>query len=121
MRPTDLSVLIGNALDNAIEGVSKIEDPEKRLIHISVSRQKSFVRLRVENCCEEEVRFAGGLPVTRKDARYHGYGMKSIRSVVEKYEGSLTVKAQDGWFELRILFPREKTEPREEECITENN
>ena len=31
--------------------------------------------------------------------------MKSIRSIVEKYNGSMTVKAQDGWFELRILFP----------------
>ena len=114
MRPTDLSVLIGNALDNAIEGVRKIEDPEKRLIHISVTRQKSFVRFRVENCCEEELRFADGLPLTRKDARYHGYGMKSIRSIVEKYEGSMTVKAQDGWFELRILFPRAETETQED-------
>ena len=40
-----------------------------------------------------------------RDARYHGYGMKSIRSIVEKYNGSMTVKAQDRWFELRILFP----------------
>ena len=105
MKPTDLSVLFGNALDNAIESVERIEDPEKRLIHISVARQKGFVRLRVENCCEETVRFAEGLPITRKDARYHGYGMKSIRSVVEKYGGSMTVKVQAGWFELRILFP----------------
>ena len=110
MRPTDLSVLIGNALDNAIEGVSRIQDPEKRLIHISVTRQKSFIRFRVENCCEEEISFSDGLPLTRKDARYHGYGLKSIRSVVEKYEGSMTVKARDGWFELRILFPRSEIE-----------
>jgi len=106
MKPTDLSVLFGNALDNAIEGAGRLEDPAKRLIHISVSRQKAFVQIRVENCCEEEaVRFSEGLPVTRKDARYHGYGMKSIRSVVEKYGGSMTVKVRDGWFELRLLFP----------------
>lgn len=114
MKPTDLSVLIGNALDNAVESVRKIEDPEKRLIHISVARQKSFVRIRVENCCEEEVRFSDGLPATRKDARYHGYGMKSIRSIVEKYEGSMTVKVQDGWFELRVLFPRGETDSKTE-------
>ncbi len=105
MKPTDLSVLFGNALDNAIESVEKIADPDKRLIHISVSRRKAFVRIRVENCCEEEVRFEAGLPATRKDARYHGYGMKSIRSIVEKYEGSMTVKIQNGWFELRVLLP----------------
>ncbi len=105
MRTTDVSVLFGNALDNAIEGVIRLDSAEKRLIHISVARQKSFVRIRVENCCEEDVKFADGLPVTRKDPKYHGYGMKSIRSIVEKYEGSMTVKVQDGWFELRILIP----------------
>ena len=64
-----------------------------------------FVRIRVENCCGDDVVFSDGLPVTKKDSKYHGYGMKSIRSIVEKYEGSMTVKVQDGWFELRILIP----------------
>ncbi len=92
LKPTDLSVLFGNALDNAIESVEKIADTEKRLIHLSVARQKQFVRIRVENCCEGEIRFVDGLPATGKDANYHGYGMKSIRSIVEKYSGSMTVK-----------------------------
>ena len=111
LKPTDLSVLFGNALDNAFESVEKIEDPEKRLIHLSVARQKQFVRIRVENCCEGEIRFVDGLPATGKDANYHGYGMKSIRSIVEKYNGSMTVKVQDGWFELRILLPLQNPEP----------
>ena len=105
MKPTHISVLFGNALDNAIEGVEKITDADKRLIHVSVARQKRFVRIRVENCYEGDLTFADGLPVTAKDAKYHGYGMKSIRSIVEKYDGSMTVKAQDGWFELRVLLP----------------
>ena len=96
---------------NAFESVEKIEDPEKRLIHLSVARQKQFVRIRVENCCEGEIRFVDGLPATGKDANYHGYGMKSIRSIVEKYNGSMTVKVQDGWFELRILLPLQNPEP----------
>ena len=85
--------------------MEKISNPDKRLIHVSVNRQKGFLRIRVENCYEGDIRFVAGLPSTRKDARYHGYGMKSIRSVVEKYNGSMTVKAEDGWFELRLLFP----------------
>ena len=104
-KPTDLSVLFGNALDNAIESVEKISDANKRLIHVSVAREKGFLRIRIENCYEGEINFVGGLPSTWKDARYHGYGMKSIRSIVEKYNGSMTVKAENGWFELRILFP----------------
>ena len=113
LKPTDLSVLFGNALDNAIESVEKIADTEKRLIHLSVARQKQFVRIRVENCCEGEIRFVDGLPATGKDANYHGYGMKSIRSIVEKYSGSMTVKVQDGWFELRILLPVQSPESDE--------
>lgn len=105
IKPTDLSVLFGNALDNAMESAAKLSDSDKRLIHLSVARQKRFLRIRVENCYEGEIRFVDGLPATGKDARYHGYGMKSIRSIVEKYGGSMTVKVQDGWFELRILIP----------------
>ena len=111
LKPTDISVLFGNALDNAFESVEKISDPDKRLIHLSVARQKQFVRIRVENCCEGEIRFVDGLPATGKDANYHGFGMKSIRSIVEKYNGSMTVKVQDGWFELRILLPVQNPEP----------
>ncbi len=80
-----------------------------------VSRQKSFLRIRVENCYEGEINFVGGLPSTAKDARYHGYGMKSIQSIVEKYNGSMTVKAADGWFELRILLPIPKDEASEDD------
>ena len=43
MTDSDVSVLFGNALDNAIESVSKILTPEKRLIHLAVSSQKAFV------------------------------------------------------------------------------
>lgn len=105
MNPMDLSALFGNALDNAIESVSKISDPEKRLIHVSVARQKNFLRIRVENCYEGEIHFRQGVPVTTKDANYHGFGLKSMQQTVEKYNGSMTIHAQDGWFEVRILFP----------------
>lgn len=105
MNPMDLSALFGNALDNAIESVSKISDPEKRLIHVSVARQKNFLRIRVENCYEGEIRFKAGIPVTTKDTDFHGFGLKSMKQTVEKYNGSMTIHARDGWFELRILFP----------------
>ena len=106
MKPSDVSVLFGNALDNAIESVSRINDREKRLIHLSIASQKSFLHIRVENCCEEALTFRDGLPVTTKqDSAYHGFGMKSMRSIAEKYDGTLTAAIRDGWFELRILLP----------------
>ena len=108
MDPMDLSALFGNALDNAIESVKKLGDPEKRLIHISMARQKKFLRVRVENCFEGALEYENGvLATTKQDKRYHGFGMKSMQRIVEKYKGSLTINTKDGWFELRLLFPLE--------------
>lgn len=108
--PMDLSSLFGNALDNAIESSGKVLEKEKRLIHLSVVRQKGFVRIRVENYCETVPELKNGLPLTtKKDKRFHGYGLKSIQSTVKKYGGSVTVGIQNHWFELRILLPAEKT------------
>lgn len=102
----DISSLFGNALDNAIESVGAIHDKDKRLIHLTISQNKGFVRIRIENCYGGELDFENGLPqTTKKDRNYHGYGLKSIRSTVHKYNGSVTIDARDGWFELRILIP----------------
>ena len=106
MGVMELSTLFGNALDNAIEAVGQIPDPEQRLIHLSVSRQKGFVRIRVENRCTDSLIVGAELPgTTKSDKRFHGYGLKSICATAEKYGGSATVRAEGGWFELRILIP----------------
>lgn len=109
MHAMDLSALFGNALDNAIESVSKIQDPEKRLIHVSVAQQKQFLRIRVENCYEGELLYQNGkLLTTKKNKQYHGFGLKSMQETVAKYNGSMTIDVREGWFELRILFPLEE-------------
>lgn len=109
MHPMDISALFGNALDNAIESVLKIPDPDKRLIHVSVVRQKTFLRIRIENCFEGELRFENGIPLTSKtDQGLHGYGTKSIRNITERYNGSMTIDTKGNWFELRILIPLQK-------------
>lgn len=106
MSPFDISALFGNALDNAMESVVKIEDPEQRLIHLQVSRQKNFVHISVENRYAGQLRFIHGLPVTsKKDHRYHGFGVRSIRQTAAKYGGSTTISSEEGWFRLNILIP----------------
>lgn len=106
MNPMDISTLFGNMLDNAIESVMKIEKKEKRLIHLTVATQKKFLRIRMENCYEDELQFENGLPATTKaDTKYHGFGLKSIQSTAKKYGGSVTIHAENGWFEVRILIP----------------
>lgn len=113
MDVMDISNLFGNALDNAIEGTAKVADPERRLIHLSVARQKGFAAIRIENCYDGELQFENGRPVTTKaDGRYHGFGVKSIQNTAAKYGGTATITTHDGWFELRVLIPmRQKKEP----------
>ena len=106
MDVMDICSIFGNALDNAIECELKIPEKEKRLIHVTVSKQKNFLILRFENYYEEELKYKEGLLVTtKKEKQYHGYGLKSIRYTVNKYDGAVTIEAKDNWFELKILIP----------------
>ncbi len=107
MHVADICTIFGNALDNAIESVSLIDDPEKRLIHLSLSQKKNFVLIQINNYCEGTITMKNGYPVTTKaDKGNHGFGLKSIRYTIEKYHGTLTFDLKDNWFELKMLIPQ---------------
>lgn len=106
MEPIDIFLLFGNALDNAIERLLK-EEEENRIISLKVSKRGSYTIISIENYCSEQINFENGLPKTSKiDKNYHGFGMKSIRSIVEKYDGNMVVKHEDSIFFLNLLFYR---------------
>ena len=114
MDSMDLSAIFGNALDNAIECEEQVADPERRLIHITVSAQKCFVLLTFENYFEGSLAFEEQFPVTTKGNRaFHGYGLKSIRYVAQKYGGTMAVSAENNWFELKILIPIPESRERD--------
>ena len=110
MDVMDICSIFGNALDNAIECELKIPDKEKRLIHVTVSKQKNFLILRFENYYEEALQYKEGkLVTTKKDKEYHGYGLKSIRYTVNKYDGAVSIDTNENWFDLKILIPMRQT------------
>ncbi|MCR4746001.1 MAG: ATP-binding protein [Lachnospiraceae bacterium] len=105
MDKFDMASLFGNALDNAIEASMTVENEKKRLIHLSIARQKAFIKIQIENRFDGNIRFENGIPLSRKeDSRYHGFGTKSIKTIVEKYGGSVNFTEKDNWFKLNILF-----------------
>lgn len=106
MDVMDICSIFGNALDNAIECELKIQEKEKRLIHVSAFSKKNFLIVRFENYCETAAEMGEGFPVTtKKDDRFHGYGLKSLRYTVKRYGGEVDIAMQDNWFSLKILIP----------------
>lgn len=109
LHTTDVYALFGNLMDNAIESVMKEADEEKRIISLTVSRRNQGSYIHMENYCNEAVEFEDNLPVTtKKDKEYHGFGVRSIRYIVEKYKGSLLMRAGGDRFLVDILFYPEK-------------
>ncbi len=107
MRQSDIYSLFGNALDNAIAGVSG-EEESNRVISIREAKRSGFSVITMENYHTGEVVFKDGLPVTgSEDKNFHGFGMKSMRMVVEQYGGELIVSFADNIFRLQIVLPHD--------------
>lgn len=102
----DIASLLGNALDNAIEAVRTIIDPQRRLIHVTASRVNELCLVRITNPVDEYVPLVEGLPrSTKHDPHMHGYGLRSIRMTAERLHGSMQIVSTPDRFELRILLP----------------
>lgn len=100
----EICMLVGTALDNAIESCAAEQDPEKRLIRTAVYAQNGFVLFRVENYCQKPVELgADGLPLR---SAHGGYDLRSLRAAAQQHGGSMTVHWEDGWFTLRVLLPQ---------------
>lgn len=109
MSETDIYSLFGNAIDNAAEALMKVQDKEKRVIGLIVRTSGTFLSVHIYNYCPEPLKFADGLPITTKaDKRAHGYGVKIIRMITEKYGGEMSMSQKDDIFNLDLLFPLDK-------------
>lgn len=118
----DISSIFGNALDNAIECELKIPDKEKRLIHINAHSRKNFLIILFDNYYEGDMKLGNGLPeTTKKDAQFHGYGLKSVQYTAQKYGGAVDVSASDHWFHLKILIPMPSPVTTSADDSTENH
>ncbi|WP_077598538.1 ATP-binding protein [Olsenella urininfantis] len=106
MAASDIYSLFGNALDNAIRAVSRMEDRERRSITLTVRQRGQMVALSIENYSEVLPSFRDGMPLADEagDADF-GFGTRAMRSIVERYDGILHMGASDGIFYLNALLP----------------
>ena len=98
----DLSVLLNNALDNALRGVSG----SRRWISISSISREEFFTIIIKNSFEgEDPEYdADGLPLSTKNDEGHGLGLKMIRHIALSYNGEMEFVRKDGEIELRVLL-----------------
>lgn len=97
--------LLGNLLDNAVEACKRLDDNIDKWISIKIESQKQLLFLLIENAVYEPPAKKNGRPVSvKRDKIRHGYGLKSVERIVNKYEGMITYQSQDKAFQVKLLF-----------------
>lgn len=110
MSDADIYSLFSNILDNAIEAADQLADADKRIICLTVTARKAFLFIHQENYYEGVLRFADELPQTTKENRqYHGFGMRSIRALTQKYGGDMQIDASGNIYILDVMLPVAET------------
>ncbi len=109
----DLCIIFGNLLDNALEACERMSG-EGRFIHVQAGMAKTYFLLEIKNSTDPTVscgvsfgaaekRRAG---VTHKGSTIeHGIGLQNVSDVVNQYNGSMNIEAEDGTFMVAILLP----------------
>lgn len=93
-------------LENAIEAAETIGDSDRKIISLVIEKRENFVYINTVNYTDNTFVFDGGLPRTTKtnEEGYHGYGLKSIKNIAEKYRGGIVVDVSDGVFSLNVYL-----------------
>lgn len=100
----DLSALIGNLLDNAMEACMRINDENERFIRIYIDIIKKQLYISVTNAMEVKGWKPGNIFKSSKTGN-HGLGLHRIESIVSKYNGFLNRQTEKGVFATEIMLP----------------
>ena len=101
----DLCAILGNLLDNALEAAGKVTEPKERQVRLIIRRIHQMLVIKVENTFAEVLKEADGeLKTTKTDGGLHGWGLKSVRTAAEKYEGALRTSWEGGWFRAVVTL-----------------
>ena len=104
---TDLAVLIGNLLDNAMEACEHISDKKDRFIRIYIDIVKKQLYISATNSMEGKAGKTGNMFLSNKQG-VHGFGLQSIDNIVAKYHGYVNRQTENGVFATEIMLPLAK-------------
>lgn len=101
----DLSVIIGNLMDNAMEAAIKLENPEDRFIRVYIREMKEQMYISITNSVGGEIKKTGLGYISTKLVKNHGFGLKRVDNIVAKYNGFINRQNDEGVFATEIMLP----------------
>ena len=112
MPEDNLCIIIGNLLDNAIEGTRQLQENERQIFFKFVLKKDNFF-LMIENSCQENaVIRKGNCFLTTKKEKGHGMGILSVKRAVEECKGDLCIDVQKGRFQVSVILPKQTANTR---------
>ncbi len=112
IRSVDLTTIFGNLLDNALEAAETA--PERlRFLNLTVRRINAMLIIKVENGYgEAPTQKNGNLLTSKMDKAFHGWGLKSVQTAADRYDGAINTDYADGVFKtvVTLSFQPLKTE-----------
>ena len=99
----DLAVILGNALDNAIEATANVSDHTRRTIHLLTAVKNKSIVITIKNPVDKKLDVEN-LRTTKEKSAMHGYGIISMKQIAEKYNGEVTFLCSDTEFTTSIFL-----------------
>jgi signal transduction histidine kinase len=100
----DLSIIIGNLLDNAVEACQKIEK-EERYINLRISYGYGKIDIIMKNSSINKIDIVSNhIDTTKLNKKNHGHGLENIKKTVEKYNGYFKIYNLNNEFITEILL-----------------
>lgn len=107
VNPIDLTAILANILDNAIEALEIMETRERYILG-RIFCYKNYLSIVVKNPYSHEIKMVNNRIITHKDDKlHHGYGLTSIKSSVEKNGGSFKIYMKNNVFCAVVMLPIE--------------
>lgn len=107
IKAFDLSIILSNGLENAIEACENLTNDETRIIHIRSFRRKNAYLIQIKNTYSQKVEFDGNgiLKTTKEDKELHGIGLKNIQRIARKYQGEIDIEFnKENEFTLTVML-----------------